>query len=357
MDNNQWELYFDAVKNKNWKKAVDSLNAILKTEPKNPQVHLKIGDVFQKKGDISRAVSAYQQSAWLLMKDGYMQKSLAVFKVILRLDPNNAEAIKSTKELMMEIEGAKIKPTEEPSIPLPEVEEKPDEEAAAESYFTVGAEFEPEKEEQVVDLSPQATRRGETLRDVSVQPPAEMDFIERTSFYGESTETPPVPEVKGEEKTDIQPEADAREPDLRIPFLSSLPEDEIKQITERLKAQSFLSGQEVVEEGDFGDSIFVITSGEAKVVAHILGKEVELATLSVGDVFGEVAFLTGRPRTASVIATDELRVMEFNRLILEEILEKYPEILKKLEDFYQSHFEDTLSKVRTKIKKQGTKNI
>lgn len=342
MDSKQWELYFDAVKNKNWQKAVDSLNAILKTEPKNPQVHLKIGDVFQKKGDISRAVSAYQQSAWLLMKDGYMQKSLAVFKVILRLDPNNAEAIKSTKELMMEIEGAKVKPTEE---------------RAAESYFTVGAEFEPEKEEQVVDSSPEATRRGETLRDISVQPPAEMDFIEQTSFYGESTETPPVPEVKGEEKIAVQPEAEVEEPDLRIPFLSSLPEDEIKQITERLKAQSFLHGQKVVEEGDFGDSIFVIISGEAKVVTHILGNEIELATLSVGDVFGEVAFLTGRPRTASVIATDELRVMEFNRLILEEILEKYPEILKKIEDFYQSHLEDTISKVRTKIKKQGTKNI
>ena len=271
------------------------------------------------------------------MKDGYTQKSLAVFKVILRLDPNNAEAIKSAKELMMEIEGAKVKPAEEPSIPMPEVEEKPAEEAAAESYFTTGSAFEPEKEQ-----------------DVSVEPPAEMDFIERTSFYGESTETPPVPEVKGGGKINIKPEAPSssgEEPDLRIPFLSSLPEDEIKQITERLKTQSFLPGQKVVEEGDFGDSVFVIISGEARVVAHILGNEIELATLFAGDVFGEVAFLTGRPRTASVIADDELRVMEFNRLILEEIFEKYPEILKKLEDFYQSHLEDTLSKVRTRIKK------
>ncbi|OGW74443.1 MAG: hypothetical protein A2484_07985 [Nitrospirae bacterium RIFOXYC2_FULL_44_7] len=311
MDKEHWELYFDAVRNKNWQKAVDSLNAILKTEPKNPRVHLKIGDVFQKKGDISRAVSAYQQSAWLLMKDGYMQKSLAVFKVILRLDPNNAEAIKSAKELMMEIEGAKVKPAEETAMTLPEVEESPAEER--EPYLTEGTEFEPEKEEQAV----------------SVQPPAEMDFIERTSYYGESVESAPVP----------------------IPFLSSLPEDEIKQIAGRLKTQSFLPGQKVVEEGDFGDSIFVIISGKAKVVAHILGNEIELATLSVGDVFGEVAFLTGRPRTASVIADGEFRVMEFNRLIIEEILEKYPEIIKKLEDFYQSHLEDTLSKVRTKIKK------
>ena len=152
-------------------------------------------------------------------------------------------------------------------------------------------------------------------------------------------------------------EAEVKEPDLRIPFLSSLPEDEIKQITERLKAQSFLPGQKVVEEGDFGDSVFVIISGKAKVVAHILGNEIELATLSVGDVFGEVAFLTGRPRTASVIADGVLRVMEFNRLILEEIFEKYPEILKKLEDFYQSHLEDTLSKVRAKIKKNRALNF
>ncbi|RJQ41125.1 MAG: hypothetical protein C4550_02300 [Nitrospiraceae bacterium] len=338
MESKQWELYFDAVKNNNWQKAMDSLNAILKTEPKNPQVHLKIGDVFQKKGDISRAVSAYQQSAWLLMKDGYTQKALAVFKIILRLDPNNAEAIKSTKELMMEIEGARIKPAEEPVLTMPAAEEKPVEESAAESYFTTGAEFEPEKEEQ----------------DVSVQPPAEMDFIERTSYYGEPAESESIPETRVDDKSEVLLEAAgslAEEPDLHIPFLSSLPEDEIKQITGSLKAQTFLPGQKVVEEGDFGDSIFIIISGKAKVVAHILGKEIELATLSAGDVFGEVAFLTGRPRTASVIADDELRVMEFNRGIIEEILEKYPEILKKLEDFYQSHLEDTLSKVRTKIKK------
>ena len=61
MDNKQWELYFDAVKNKNWQKAVDSLNAILKTEPKNPQVHLKIGDVFQKKA-ISAALCQHISS-------------------------------------------------------------------------------------------------------------------------------------------------------------------------------------------------------------------------------------------------------------------------------------------------------
>jgi len=329
MDKEYWELYFDAVKNKNWQKAVESLNAILKTDPKNPQVHLKIGDVFQKKGDLSRAVSAYQQSAFFLMKEGYLQKALAVFKIILRLDPDNAEAIKSTKELMMEIEASRIKPAEEPAMTLPEVEEK-----APEPYQPAEAEFETEKEEQ----------------EVSVQPPDEMDFIERTSLYEEpSGETPGI-ETKEEQEIEMQAEAEGVV-DLNIPFLSVLSDDDRRGILGRLEIQSFFSGQKVVEEGGFGDSIFVIISGEAKVVAHVLGNEIELATLSIGDVFGEVAFLTGRPRTASVIASDELRVMEFNRPVLEEIFEKYPEILRKLEDFYQFHLEDTLGKVKKRIKK------
>ncbi|OGP65941.1 MAG: hypothetical protein A3K22_01795 [Deltaproteobacteria bacterium RBG_16_42_7] len=106
----------------------------------------------------------------------------------------------------------------------------------------------------------------------------------------------------------------------------------------------------ILEEGDSGDSIFFIKSGHARVVSHILGKELELATLSAGDVFGEVAFLTGRPRTASVIALDRLEVIEFKKFLLEEIFEKYPDILKKLDDFYQCRVQDTLKKVKSKIK-------
>ena len=79
MESQQWELYFDAVKKQELAKGCGFAQRHPETEPKNPQVHLKIGDVFQKKGDISRAVSAYQQSAWLLMKDGYMQKVACCF--------------------------------------------------------------------------------------------------------------------------------------------------------------------------------------------------------------------------------------------------------------------------------------
>ncbi len=341
MSKKQWESYFDAIKNQNWEKALDSLNSVLKNEPKNPQVHLKIGDVFQKAGDMSNAVAAYHQSAWLLMKEGFLQKALAIFKIILRLDPNNAEAINKSKELLMELESSKMKS----ALVIPSLETKievSEQEVAAEFEPSAGAKFELETEQKA-----------------EIEPPAKIeDFLERTSYAEEPLKAKTPVEIPGQAEIGIQPETGVseirrgeEEPVLYIPFLESLPKNEIKQLVGRIEPQSFLPGQMIVEEGDSGDSIFVIKSGNAKVVAHILGKEIELATLSAGDVFGEVAFLTGRPRTASVIATDNLKIIEFNRLLLEEIFDKYPDILRKLEDFYQSHVQDTLQKVKTKIKK------
>ncbi len=129
-------------------------------------------------------------------------------------------------------------------------------------------------------------------------------------------------------------------------MFSTLPEESVKAILGRAKGKTYGDGQCVVEEGDTGDSIFVIKKGSAKVSAHIMGKAIELATLGEGDVFGEVAFLTGRPRTASVIASGRLAVLEVDRLLLEDIIEKHPELLERLQDFFQTRVKATIKKVK-----------
>jgi len=93
--------------------------------------------------------------------------------------------------------------------------------------------------------------------------------------------------------------------------------------------------------------MYIVKSGKARVVAHLLGKEIELAVLEEGSVFGEVAFLTGRPRTASVIADGPLEVFEISRLDLEKIIGMNPVILSKIEDFYESRVQDTIKKIKS----------
>lgn len=275
---NLWESYYDAIKRQDWKKALKSLDSLKKSEPKNPQVHLKVGDVLRRTEDINGALKAYDRSADLLLHQGFTQKALAVYKIILSINPDNPEVIEKTKEIMGKME------TPKPALLQPEKQPVP----------------------------------------VPSPPPILEDRPSEVS----------VPEEKQLIKN--------------LPALFSLlSQEDATDIIKRAETKSFHDAQAVVEEGDSGDSIFIVKYGNAKVITHIMGTEIELATLSEGDVFGEVGFLTGRLRTASVIAQGGLEVIELGRLLLEEIIEKSPEILRKIEDIYGSRVEDTLTRVKT----------
>ena len=67
----------------------------------------------------------------------------------------------------------------------------------------------------------------------------------------------------------------------------------------------------------------------------------------------KAAFLTGRPRTTSVVAIDKIRVFEFKKFLLKEIFEKTPDALRRLHDFYECRIEDTLKKITSATKKIG----
>jgi len=303
-----WEIYFNALRKQEWAKALSALEAIKEAEP-GPNVLLKIGDTLQRTGKTAEAISAYHNAAWLLMKAGFAQKALAIYKVILRLDPNNEEAINKSKEIMFELEsarpGAAIEATGKP-------EEAPSGPAHEEAVF------EPTSLAEQARLSPPQWAHEEA--------------------QATEKETAALWDTAGPEK--------AQSAMAQSAIFSALPEETVTTILGRAEEKTYGDGRCVVEEGDTGDSIFVIKEGRAKVSAHIMGKTIELATLQEGDAFGEVAFLTGRPRTASVSASGELRVVELNRLLIEDIIEQHPEVMEKLQDFFQTRVKATIKKVK-----------
>src|SRR5262249_32912437 len=75
----------------------------------------------------------------------------------------------------------------------------------------------------------------------------------------------------------------------------------------------------IIRQGDPGDSFFVIEQGEVGVIDEKGGGR-KLRTLGDNDVFGELALLTGEPRTATAVATKETRAWiilkeQFDRLL------------------------------------------
>jgi serine/threonine-protein kinase len=75
-----------------------------------------------------------------------------------------------------------------------------------------------------------------------------------------------------------------------------------------LPRRNFAAGELVMREGDPGEAAYIIVSGTCRAFKTVDGEEVELRRMGPGEVFGETAILSAKPRTASVQALEPLAV-------------------------------------------------
>lgn len=88
-----------------------------------------------------------------------------------------------------------------------------------------------------------------------------------------------------------------------VPFLAGLDRKRLQQLAGDFSERRFAAGSVVVREGDdHGVGFFVVASGDGTVTVG--GKQV--ATVTAGDYFGEIALVSDRVRTATVTATSDL---------------------------------------------------
>ena len=72
-------------------------------------------------------------------------------------------------------------------------------------------------------------------------------------------------------------------------------------------------GERIITQGEKGDTMYVIQSGRVEVVLEGPNGEVSLTILQAGDVFGEMALFTKEPRSATVRAFDQARVLTVDK--------------------------------------------
>jgi CRP/FNR family cyclic AMP-dependent transcriptional regulator len=88
----------------------------------------------------------------------------------------------------------------------------------------------------------------------------------------------------------------------------------------------FRSGEVLFRVGDDGEAAFVVISGQAEVLAPTPNDDKAIAVLGRGEVFGEIAALSDRPRTATVRAHGELVVLRLPSATLKRLLAEFPDI-------------------------------
>lgn len=111
----------------------------------------------------------------------------------------------------------------------------------------------------------------------------------------------------------------------------------------------FDAGTVILFEGEQGDSFYLLKKGSVWVSTRRGGKDVRLATLTRGAFFGEVAVLSGQPRTATVTAAEPVEAIRFDKDKIDEILAQYPKVRRLLEAVVLGRARDTIEKLtRTK---------
>ena len=98
-----------------------------------------------------------------------------------------------------------------------------------------------------------------------------------------------------------------------------------------MKLYSYNKGSTIVTQGQAGDSLFIIVEGVVEVRVKVSeDKEIEVDRMGAGTFFGEMALLTGEPRTASIVATTDTLLYEITKKDIEPLIIQQPELSKEL---------------------------
>ena len=86
----------------------------------------------------------------------------------------------------------------------------------------------------------------------------------------------------------------------------------------------------IFAEGEPGNELFIIQKGSVTIAKIVEDKEVLLAVLKAGDIFGEMALLEAKPRNASAVAYEECQVLAVNRANFERMIQSQPQLIARL---------------------------
>jgi CRP-like cAMP-binding protein len=125
-------------------------------------------------------------------------------------------------------------------------------------------------------------------------------------------------------------------------FLSSttifggLSEEAVEQLLERMEPLSVKAGERLIHQGERGDRLFLILSGELQVVDdRDRDRPIRLAQEGPGEVVGEISLLTGEVRTASVCASKDSELLSLSRAALDDLAressEHYDELVEAMQ--------------------------
>lgn len=99
-----------------------------------------------------------------------------------------------------------------------------------------------------------------------------------------------------------------------INIFSDLSDNELENLQKVFKPRNYLKNSMIILEEEYGDLVFVVKTGTIKITrVNDEGKEVILALLGPGEIFGELAILDGEARSANALAQENCQLLAINK--------------------------------------------
>lgn len=134
-------------------------------------------------------------------------------------------------------------------------------------------------------------------------------------------------------------------------FFSCLSTQNLEELCQSVSYQTFKKGDKIIEQGQQGDSLFLIAEGVVDVQIDSGKGSLSVARLSKGQHFGEMSLLTGEPRSASVIADTDVIVYEISKHDLAPILKSDKTLVEKMAHQVEEKRRENLKKIDENAKK------
>lgn len=110
-----------------------------------------------------------------------------------------------------------------------------------------------------------------------------------------------------------------------VSIFSHMKMKDLKRIAAHAGFRDFHTGEVIIHEGDYDNTLFVVVSGSVQAIKNHGDKnEKDLGILGPGSYFGEIALIDNLARSASVIATEDTQVLCLEQMDLHKEIEKSP---------------------------------
>jgi CRP-like cAMP-binding protein len=111
----------------------------------------------------------------------------------------------------------------------------------------------------------------------------------------------------------------------QVPLFRELSPADLKHVAESVTENAYVDGTVIAEQGDPGDAMHVVVTGEVRVLVGAGSDVQEVARRGPGYIVGEMSVIGDRPRMANLVAAGDVRTLSIDRSRFQRILKERPD--------------------------------